>query len=102
MPVARGTVSSPDMEDVAACLHAFEEMNQVSVTVSLSVDSSTSRPFVVAVAAARTLPTVDAEPVDLASVRKKVDGSEWKTMEALLLNLLYMLDGKLAALEMQG
>jgi len=102
MPTSRFTGSQVDLIDLEASLIAFEEMNECTVTVTLSsaLSGGVKRVFVEAVA--YTSRSADVGDVGLVSVRQTLTGGTLRSMDAVLFNLLYTIDGKLAAYEMQA
>lgn len=90
------------MKDVIQVLHDFEEHNGVALTFSCAVVRTPKAPRLHAVVDAWPKDPTATVPARLASARLISSDISPKTMTGLLTHLLYIVDGKLALLEMRG
>lgn len=102
MALRDGSQSGIGVVDVAGILEAFETINEchIMITFERKKYGSTVELQANAVAFERKEERQVAKP--LASVSVRCLGTRLKTMEAVLSQLLYMLDGQLAAEEFRN
>jgi hypothetical protein len=91
-----GSSGGIGLNDVNDLLTAFEESTQthIQIIIELRTAGTTSDPWVTALAYERKTGSGGAPP--LASVSVKCSGTNLRSMEAVLIRVLYSLDGKLA------
>lgn len=94
---SRDTRNGPDLRDVTAVMMAFEAINQVELVIHLTVEQISMRNYLVMEAQAFDKLKPKAEARLLASANAKVGSSDPRTMDAAIMQLMYKLDGQLAA-----
>lgn len=98
----RDTSNGPDEVDITTFMAAFQGINNIRVEVELMVEDR--GPSSVMVVQATAWPKVDElsdpPPLVLLSVRSTLGIKQ--TLPAAILQLLYVLDGRLAGLELSG
>jgi hypothetical protein len=99
---SRFSSNTADMIDVAAVMEAFEEINQVKITLSISLEGTGSQRGLRFAAVAEDRKHQDGVPVILASVSLTYSATNLKTAEAAVMHTLYMLDGRIAYQELHG
>lgn len=92
----------PDVRDIAIQLGAFEHVNKVSLSISITVEGGVLNPQMVYTVNAFTRETVDAEPAPLACVRFTQQQKGFRTMEAAIMYALYTIDFQLGEHELRG
>jgi hypothetical protein len=97
---SRGTYSSPDIQDVAVNLLAFEEINRCQIIISLTVVGEPADRQMSIGAVARELESVSSDQPVLASVSAICSGMNVRSLEGALIHILYTLDGEIASREM--
>jgi len=104
VPLASSRYSSntADMIDIAAVMEAFEEINQVRITVSITLEGTGSERGLRIGAVAEERRGEDTEVTTLASASASFSATNLKTAEAAVLHILYMLDGKIAYAEINS
>jgi hypothetical protein len=90
------------MIDIAAVMEAFEEINQVRITVSITLEGTGSERGLRIGAVAEERRGEDTEVTTLASASASFSATNLKTAEAAVLHILYMLDGKIAYAEINS
>jgi hypothetical protein len=99
---SRISSNAPDWQDVAANLIAFEAMNNVRLEMRVSTaDDHGLADLLVTVAAHERTVEIGDQP-SLGSVSVKCSGTRLKSLEACTIHALYLLDSKLARLELEG
>ena len=96
MASSRFSSNTPDLEDVTVTIAAFEKINQVRVSVRLGCVERDGRTDLRLIAEAWSLEGLFSEVRLLALVSVNCSGINLKSMDAALIHVLYMLDGKLA------
>lgn len=90
------------MIDVAALMEAFEEINQVKIILSITLEGTGSLRGLRIGAVAMENNSPSTEATVLASVNASFSAMNLKTVEAAVMHVLYLLDGKIAYQEMAG
>lgn len=88
--------------EVGYLIRAFEEMSKLKVETTLSMEEHKGQWEMMARASAYPLGMPCVEAFALASVSVKCSALNLQTVEAVLIHVMYMLDGKLARDEMRG
>lgn len=99
MARSRQTLNQIDVTDVAVAWAAFEEINQVQVTISvLMIERGTARePQLRGLAV--SLPEVNGVPLPKVSVSATCWAFDHKSLDTAVFHLLYTLDGLIASAE---
>lgn len=96
MAVNRTTSNSPDTEDVTVTLHAFEHINQVRVNIRLTTKTEGRNSDLTILAECWEKQPLIGEAKFLASVSATCLALNLRTLDAAVIHVLYLLDGKLA------
>lgn len=102
MASSRDTSNSPDWRDLASIIDSFEKQDQVTVTITLSVEVLEGVPEMFVELNTGISLTADAELAPSGCVRLKCSATNRKTLEAAILAGLYQLDFQLACNEYDG
>jgi hypothetical protein len=97
---SRFSVNSPDTIDLAAVMAAFEEINNVWVTLNGRVESVRGVPCLTFLGQAHDKGSEIGEVPPLASVKCHCGFTNHRTMESAIMWTLYQLDGEMARREM--
>jgi hypothetical protein len=89
-----------DWKDVAGNLVAFEAINGVRLEIRISTGDYKGRADLLVTAIAHETKHEIGEAPPLASVSATCSGSRLRSLEALVIHILYTLDGRLADNEM--
>jgi hypothetical protein len=97
-PLASSRFSSntPDVEDITALLHAFEEHNCIQIKLGMHAVIVQGVQDIVIEAQAFSRAVEVGEAPSLASARLKVGAQKFKQMGAAIMWLLYQIDHQLA------
>lgn len=99
---SRGSMNMPDLQDVAAVLEGFEEVNTCRIQVTLELKGQGLLRHLLVGAVAYDRRETAGEVTTLASVSVTSLASNLKNVTAVVIHALYMLDGKIAYQEMQS
>jgi len=97
---SRFSANSPDWVDVTSVIEAFEEMNQVVITLRGRVERMGSERLLTFLVEAHDARYEIGEVPTLAFVRCHPGSSNHRSMESAILWSLYQIDGQLAKNEM--
>jgi hypothetical protein len=97
-----GSRSGVELVDVAMNIVAFETMNNVRMTVLLTVVDRHGRADIQLLLTAYDRKHSGAEVKPSVSVNVSCLGTNLRSLEAALIHGLYTLDGKLASIEIAG
>lgn len=102
MASSRASLNQIDLTDVAVAWAAFEEINQVIVTINLlMIKRGTARePQLCGVAVSR--PPEDGGAESKVSVSSTSWAFDHKSLDTAVFHLLYMLDGLIASAEFEN
>ena len=100
MAQSRGSSNNPDLYDISAVMAAFEEVNQVRITLSIQTRQMGRVGDIQIGAMASDNRSDNPEANTLASVNATFLATGRKTLDAAVIHVLYLLDGKLASNEM--
>lgn len=99
MASSRGSLNQADVVDLVAVMEAFEEMNQVVLTLTGRVETVADKRQLVFLFQAHDKEKEIGEVPSLASVRCVIGLRDHKTLESAFLWSLYRIDGELAKVE---
>lgn len=95
MASSRFSSNSPDLQDVTVTIAAFEKINEVRVNVRLGCIEHKGHTDLEMIAEAWSLPGLQQEVKLLGCVSVRCSTINLKSMDAALIHVLYLLDGKL-------
>lgn len=98
MASKQGYLASVGAVDVAHLMRAFEEVNEVSLTVTMSAMERAHTIDLLMTVRADTLPAVDVEPVALASYQFYRSQSNFLTLDSAIIYALYQMDARLESI----
>lgn len=101
MASKHGWSAGLDLTDVAMNIVGFEVMNNVKIALVMTVEDreGVGEVYLTATALPRQLGSGAVKP--LASVRSSCYSMNVKSLEAAVIHILYLLDGKLGSVEMR-
>jgi len=95
------SVSGPDLQDITALVTAFEAINRIKLEIRMGRSESSRVPDLAVTLVAVELPEDGGEAKSLASVSLNCLSTNLTSLAAVVTHGLYLLDGKLAAYELQ-
>lgn len=99
MAVSRISSNRADLSDVTVTLAAFEKINQVRVQIELSCLESRGMTDLNMRATAWSLESIEQEARPLGYANVTFSATNLRSLDAALIHLLYLLDGRLAEQE---
>lgn len=99
---SRGSLNSPDAVDVASVMEAFEEINQVVLTLTGRVERAAGRSGLKLEIQAHSKEVPIGEAPSLASASVTVGSQGQGRIAGAILQALYSVDAALARMEMEG
>lgn len=96
MASSRGTSNGPDVRDITATMIAFEAINKVRLQVLMGVTQDKHRTVLACEAVAWPVEPESGEVQPLASAKCLIGLSDRRTVDAVILQLMYKLDAELA------
>lgn len=102
MAVSRLSSSTPDLQDVAAVMDGFQEINKCYITIFGRVEGAAGARRLVLIVSAQDTAEDVPDPKFLASVNVDLGCGSHRTMEGAILWALYQLDWRIAEQELRG
>jgi hypothetical protein len=97
LATSRITLNGPDVQDVVMVILAFEGINNCRVSLRMGIATEGQHSVMVFEAEAWERISQSTEARPLASVRWTAGSTERRTMDALIMQLMYKLDAQMAA-----